>query len=140
MMTIMLEIAVAGSLLLGAPHEAALCRPVADLEPRASAGRPARVPSTLTTDGELLHWTAGAGDTLELRVFAAESGTYTVSLFAVHGPNGPALSAKLWEDPLTQKGETTFSLHRASGPEVLAVRFDPVSLGPGLAISCLTQS
>ncbi len=128
------------AMLVAAVHEAQLCRPAADLEPRASTGRTRRVPSTLTPNGELLRWTAGDGDTLQLRLFAEEPGTYTLSLFAVHDPNGPVMSAKLWDDPLTRKGETSIALQRVSGPEVLAVRFDSVSLGPGhhiLELSCL---
>ena len=120
--------------------EESLCRPAADLEPQASAGTPTRVPSTLARSGELLRWAAGTGDTLRLRLFAAETGTYALSVFAMHGPSGPVMSAKLWEDELTRKGERSIALGRVSGPEVLAVRFDPVSLGPGhhiLELSCL---
>ncbi len=116
------------------------CRPAADLDPRASAGTPQRVPSTLARSGELLRWAAGTGDTLRLRLFAAETGTYTLSLLAMHGRNGPVMSAKLWEDRLTRKGERSIALQRVPGPEILAVRFDPVSLGPGhhiLELSCL---
>lgn len=168
MMGIMLKAAVSGSLLLGIAvgadsalppegfdqtgspgptaqesstvNEESLCRRVADLQPRTSAGKPARIPSTLTPNGELLHWSAATGDTLRLTLFVTNPGAYTVSLFAVHGPNGAELSAKLWDDRFSREGETSFTLQRASGSEVLAVRFDPITLGPGrhiLELSCL---
>ncbi len=168
MMGIMLKAAVSGSLLLGIAvgadsalppegfdqtgspgpipqesstvNEESLCRRVADLQPLASAGKPARVPSNLTPNGELLHWSASTGDTLRLTLFVTNPGVYTVSLFAVHGPNGAVLSAKLWDDRFSREGETSFALQRVSGSEILAVRFDPISLGPGrhiLELSCL---
>ena len=167
-MGIMLKAAVSGSLLVGIAvgadsalppegfdqtgspgpipqesstvNEESLCRRVADLQPRASAGKPARVPSNLTPNGELLHWSAATGDTLRLTLFVTNTGAYTVSLFAAHGPNGAVLSAKLWDDRFSREGETSFTLRRASGSEVLAVRFDPITLGPGrhiLELSCL---
>ncbi len=147
---LLLAATVAGPLLPGIPlraagldapvQEALSCRPVADLEPEASAGRPERIPSDLTPNGELLRWAAGVGETLRLRLFTAEGGTYTASLSAVHGPDGPVISAKLWDDPLTRKDETRIALQQDSSPEVLAIRFDPVSLSPGhhiLEFSCL---
>ncbi len=126
------------TMLVAAMDEAPLWRPAADLDPRASAGRTERLPSTLTPNGELLRWAAGEGDTLRLRLFAEAPGTYTMSLSAVHGPSGLVMSAKLWDDPLTRKGETSIALQSTSEPEVLAVRFDPVSLGPGHHILELT--
>ena len=120
--------------------EEALCRPAADLRPTASAGQPSRVESELTPNGSLLRWSAGTGDTLQLRLFTEKPGTYSLSLLAVHEPKGAVLSAKLWEDSLTRHGETEIALHRGSRPEVLAVRFDEVTLGPGrhiLELSCL---
>jgi len=120
--------------------ETAECRPAADLEPEASGGKVSRIRSTLSPLGKLLSWESGTGDTLRLRVFAMESGTYSLSLWAVHGPEGPVMSVKLWDDPLTSNGEKQIVFRRASGPEILAVRFDRVSLGPGhhiLELSCL---
>ena len=108
--------------------------------PEASSGKTSRTRSTLSPNGELLSWAAGTDDTLQLRLFATESGTYSISLSAVHGHDGPVMSVKLWDDPLTRNGEKEIVFSRAAGPEILAVRFDRVSLGPGhhiLEMSCL---
>ena len=143
----MIEAAVVGSLLLAPPHEPSStqvahdrpgCSPAADLEPQASGERAERVPSTLTANGEVLQWAAATGDTLQLELLAAEPGTYAMSLFAVHHQDGPVISAKLWDVPLTRNGETTIALEGLAEPEVLPVRFDPVSLGPGRHILELT--
>ena len=123
-----------------APQEEPACRWAADLRPRASAGNPVSVPSDLTPHGALLRWTAEAGETLQLRLFTAEPGTYELSLSAVHAPDAPVVSAKLWEDPLTRKGEPSIALQWVTGPKVRAVRFDDVSMGPGhhiLELTCL---
>ncbi len=150
MICLMLETTVVATLLLGVPkdagaglrtvHEELVCRPAAELDPRASAGETERVASTLPRRGELLRWRADAGDNLRLRIFAAESGTYDVSFFAVHGANGPTMSAKLWDDPLTRGGEAQLTLQSDTEPEIVAVRFDPVSLGPGHHFLELTLS
>ncbi len=145
---LLITVMVASTLLVRPPEpaprqettedEALACRPAAELDPQASAGETARIRSTLSN--ELLSWTAGTGDTLRLTLFAAESGMYSLALFAVHGPDGPVMSAKLWDEPLTNNGEKEIVFERVSGPEILAVRFDRVSLGPGnhiLELSCL---
>ena len=85
--------------------EASVCQPAAQLEPKASVGKTARTRSALSPHGELLSWESGTGDTLRLRLFAEEPGTYSISLFAVHEPDGPVMSAKLWDEPLTSSGE-----------------------------------
>ncbi len=136
MIAILLSAAVASTLLIGVgglhrPASLAPCWRVWDLEPRATAGEPARVESTLTRHGALLRWGAGKGESLRLKLRVEAAGTYTVSVFAVGGPDGPAMSAKLWDDPLTLQGETTLPLRRDSEAELFGVRFDPVSLGPG---------
>ena len=123
-----------------APQEEPACRPAADLRPQASAGNPASIPSDLTPNGTLLRWTAGAGETLKLQLFTAEPGTYELSLSAVHAPDAPVVSAKLWEDPLTRKGDPSIALQWVTGPTVRAVRFDDVLMGPGhhiLQLTCL---
>ena len=123
-----------------AQQEEPACRPAADLRPQASAGNPASVPSDLTPNGTLLRWTAGVGETLKLRLFTAEPGTYELSLSAVHAPDAPVVSAKLWEDPLTRKGDPSIALQWGTGPTVRAVRFDDVPMGPGhhiLQLTCL---
>ncbi len=152
MITMTLEAAVAGSLLLAPPPapsvthrqpttaagDRSACRRAADLDPQASAGATSRVPSTLTPTGDLLQWAAATGDTLGLTLLAPEPGTYALSLFAVHHQGGPVISVKLWDTPLTRNGETTIALEGLTEPEVLPVRFDPVSLGPGRHILELT--
>ncbi len=116
------------------------CRPAADLRPKASAGRPSPVRSDLSRHGELLLWEAAIGDTLRLNLVAADNGTYRVSLAGVHGPDAAVISARLWDDPLTRDGRTRIALQRGARDELVEVRFDAVSLGPGrhvLELSCL---
>ena len=130
MRTLVLAIMLAAP--VGAPvDEPSPCRLAADLEPHASAGRPRRVPSDLTPNGELLRWDAGTGDTLQLTLIAEEPGTYAISLFAVHGPGGPVVSATIWDDSLSRNGVTAVALRNGPDPVVRAVRFDSVPLGPG---------
>ena len=102
-----------------------------DLEPKATRGRVQRVQSAVAESGELLQWTGQPDATLQLKFRVEESGTYQVSLFAVHIEGGATISARLWDDPITMRGEADFTLRGTSDPLLLAVEFDPVSMEPG---------
>ena len=116
------------------------CHSVVDLKPKALGGALKRVSSPLASNGELLRWTAAAGDRLQLTLLAEDNGLYRVDLFVGHESNASSLEAKLWEEPLTREGETRINLRREGNRAVLPVRFDHLSLGPGrhiLELECL---
>ncbi len=112
-------------------EDASFCHSVADLRPKALGGALKRVSSPLASTGELLRWTAAAGDRLQLTLLAEDNGSYRVDLFVAHQSNAPFLKAKLWEMALTRDGETTINLRHEGDRAVLPVRFDHVPLGPG---------
>jgi SAM-dependent methyltransferase len=117
-----------------------ICHPVKDLEPKVSAGALESVPSELSGSGSLMRWAAAEGDTLRVKVRASDPGTYEISIRAVQGPDGPALSARAWEVPLTREGQVRFMRQDPGHDGPLDIRFDPIPMGPGyhvLELECL---
>ncbi|MCZ6851614.1 MAG: PDZ domain-containing protein [Planctomycetota bacterium] len=108
-----------------------ICRPVEDLEPNVGGGTLESVRSELGATGSLSRWSAVEGDTLQLKVRTVEPGMYEISIRAVHGAEGPTLSARAWEAPLMRDGQATFILENQSQDRAIIVPFDPIPLGPG---------
>jgi SAM-dependent methyltransferase len=118
----------------------AICLPLKELEPKASRGGLGRAPSKLSDTGWLTRWSAAAGDTLRLKVRPPEAGTYVISIRAVPATDGPALSARLWEVPLTREGQVRFMLQGPSPDRLLDIGLDPAPMGPGyhvLELECV---
>ncbi|MHC4102824.1 MAG: PDZ domain-containing protein [Planctomycetota bacterium] len=118
------------------------CRPVSDLQPRASGKGLESVPSDLSDTGSLWRWPAAEGDTLRLKLRTSDRGTYQVTIRrAVPTTNSPVVSARAWEVPLTREGRESFTVH---GPadRLVDLRFDPIALGPGyhvLELKCVAS-
>jgi SAM-dependent methyltransferase len=108
-----------------------ICRPVRDLEPRAGAEALESVPSELFAGGSLIRWSAARGETLRLKVRTSDSGTYEISIRAVAASDGPTLSARAWDVPLTREGQAGFTLQGPAPDRLVDIRFDPIPLGPG---------
>ena len=99
-------LAILGTVVLGIPIEAtSACLRVAELQPEKSGG-------TTQLQGQLLRWRAAAGDTLRLTLSVTEPGSYTMTLRTTLAAGGPAITARLWDDPIELGGQ-------------------PVQLGPG---------
>ena len=99
-------VVILGAAILGSPVDtAATCLRVTGLQPRPSGG-------TTRQQDELLRWSAAAGDTLQLTISVTEPGMYAMTLRRADASGGPAITAKLWDDPLDLDGR-------------------PVQLGPG---------
>ncbi|MHC4427159.1 MAG: PDZ domain-containing protein [Planctomycetota bacterium] len=122
-MIMIVESVVVGTLLIGAPLER--CHPAVELDYQAGGG------SSVTQTDQLLRWTTGEQGTLELRLTAAERGTYALSVVAAAGTTLPAITVKLWDDPLTRDGQRAVELVSGPAHDRSRARFDPVSLGPG---------
>ncbi len=106
------------------------CHPVTDLSPRSGGGKPERIASDLSQNGEVLRWVTSNGDTLRLKLRVEKRGSYAILLSVVHSPSVPSFSARIWDDPLTRKGESDITLELAA-TAMSTIQFDAVSLGPG---------
>ena len=93
------SLAILGTTLLGIPVEAtSTCLRVTELLTQTRGGKTQQ-------QGQWLHWSADAGDTLQLTFSVAEPGTYTMTLRTAPASDGPDVTAKLWDDTIKLDGE-----------------------------------